>query len=163
MRTLLQCLKQIGLWIAALVILFEEWGWEPLARLLVKLGRLPVFAWLEEKIKALPPYAALALFFVPVGLLLPIKLLALYWLGEGHIIVGLSVIVGAKVIGTAIVARLFMLTHDTLMRLPWFARGYGRWEAWKNKLIRMVRATPTWQRLQARIQSVKRWWRDGRH
>jgi hypothetical protein len=26
----------------ALVILFEEWGWEPLQRALARLGRLPV-------------------------------------------------------------------------------------------------------------------------
>ena len=51
--------------IVALVILFEEWGWEPLARLLAAFGRLPFVGWLERRIAALPPRLALVVFFVP--------------------------------------------------------------------------------------------------
>jgi hypothetical protein len=160
MQTLLRILRQIGLWIVALVILFEEWGWEPLARALARLGRLPFFAWLERRISALPPYAALALFLVPAAALLPVKLLALYWVGEGHVVMGMAVILAAKVGGTALVARLFMLTRDSLMRLGWFARLYARWERWKNRLEAMVRASPAWQRLQARVAAMKQWMRQ---
>ena len=34
----------------ALVILFEEWGWEPLQRLMARLARLPLLAWLERRV-----------------------------------------------------------------------------------------------------------------
>ncbi|WP_420119026.1 hypothetical protein, partial [Micromonospora sp.] len=36
------------------VLLFEEWGWEPLAALVARLGRLPVWAALERAIRRLP-------------------------------------------------------------------------------------------------------------
>ena len=59
----------------ALFILFEEWGWAPISRLMARIGNLPVFRQIEALIKRLPPYAALALFLVPTLMLLPIKLL----------------------------------------------------------------------------------------
>jgi hypothetical protein len=64
-------------WVLALLILFEEWGWEPLQRLLAYIGELPGFRWMEDVLRRLPPYAALAVFLVPTLLLLPVKLLAL--------------------------------------------------------------------------------------
>jgi hypothetical protein len=127
--------------ILALVILFEEWGWVPLQRLMVHLARLPPLAWLERRIAALPPYAALVVFFLPALTLLPVKLLALWLLGQGQRMLGLLLIVLAKVVGTALVARLFTLTQPALMRLPWFAQSYGRWSAWKEMLLARVRAS----------------------
>src|ERR1700756_5237737 len=55
----------------ALVIVFEEWGWVPLARLAAQLARLPGVAWVERRIAALPPRCALGVLFVPMLLLLP--------------------------------------------------------------------------------------------
>ena len=104
--------------IVALVILFEEWGWEPLQRLLARLGRLPLLRQIEGLITRLPPKAALAVFLLPTLLLLPIKLLALWFIGNGHRLLGLLVIVAAKLVGTAVVARLFTLTRPALMTMP---------------------------------------------
>jgi hypothetical protein len=131
--------------LAALVILFEEWGWEPLRRALAWVARWPPLAWLERRIAALPPYAALATFLLPTLLLLPIKLLALWLIGQGRAGLGLLVIVVAKLVGTALVARLFQLTQPALMRLAWFARLYGRWTAWKGALLAEVRASWAWR------------------
>ena len=129
----------------ALVLLFEEWGWEPLAALLARLARLPLWAWLERRIAALPPWGALAMFAVPALALLPVKLLALFLLGRGHAFAGLVVLVGAKLLGTAVLARLFTLTQPALMRLAWFARWYPRWKAWKDGVIAQVRASRLWR------------------
>ncbi|MDE2400049.1 MAG: hypothetical protein KGL90_00085 [Burkholderiales bacterium] len=135
-----------GLWIGliGLVLIFEEWGWEPLARLVARIGALPGLRWIESLIRALPPYGALALFAVPVLTLLPIKVLALYWLGHGHTVLGIGVIACAKVGGTAISARLFMLTKPTLMRLAWFARWLGRWITWKTRVVSQVKSSALW-------------------
>lgn len=141
--------KAVVIWLIALVLIFEEWGWEPLARILARIGQWPGFRWIENIIRGLPPYAALGLFLVPVLLLLPIKILALYWLAHGHQLLGLGVILGAKVGGTAITARLFMLTQTTLMQLPWFARWFTRWIDWKNAVMQKVRQSPAWQQAQA--------------
>jgi hypothetical protein len=142
----------------AVVLLFEEWGWEPLAALLARLGRLPFFAWVERQISALPPWAALAIFALPALALLPIKLLALFLIGRGHPMLGLGVLLAAKFVGTALLARLFTLTQPTLMRLAWFARWYPRWKDWKDRVIAQVRASAMWREV-ARVKAavVARW------
>ena len=145
----------------ALLILFEEWGWEPLQRVLARIGRWPGFRWFERWVRGLPPYAALALFAVPALALLPIKLAALWAIRQGHALLGLAVIVLAKLVGTALVARLFTLTHDALMRLAWFARWYGRWSAWKARLLDWVRASAAWRSARALKAALRRWWRGG--
>lgn len=138
----------------ALVLIFEEWGWEPLQRLMARLARLPLWARMEALITGLPPYAALMAFFVPALLLLPIKLLALYWISRGHTVMGLLVVLTAKMMGTAAVARLFALTQPALMRLAWFARLYGRWKPWKDALIAQLKDTTTWRALSATLHTM---------
>jgi hypothetical protein len=145
----------------ALVILFEEWGWEPLQRALGWIARLPPLAWLERRIAAMPPYAALAVFLLPTLMLLPVKLSALWLIGIGHAGLGLAVIVLAKLVGTALLARLFKLTQPALMQLAWFAHWYGRWTVWKEALLSQVRASWAWRVgrvLKRRLQHrVARW------
>lgn len=145
LQRLLLRLRRAGGALLALLILFEEWGWEPLQRLLARLGRLPLLRQLEARIARLPPYAALVVFFVPALLLLPVKLAALALIAHGQRLLGLTVIVLAKLMGTAIVARLFTLTRPALMQLPWFVRLYGRWTAWKEALLARVRASWAWR------------------
>jgi hypothetical protein len=137
-------LKAVFTWTLALLILFEEWGWEPLGRLLARLGRLPFFAMLERRIRALPPYASLAAFALPFFALLPVKVLALWLIARGHPLHGLTFILFAKLAGTALMARLFTLTQPALMRIDWFARYYTRWTTWKEALLARVRASPAW-------------------
>ena len=146
----------------ALLILFEEWGWAPLLRLMARIGTLPVIHHLEAYVSRLPPYAALALFLLPTLLLLPVKLLALWLIGMGRAGLGLAVIVGAKLVGTAIVARLFALTQPALMQLPWFARLYARWADWKAQLLAWVRASAAWRWGRAFKLRVRRLFRRSR-
>jgi hypothetical protein len=161
-RTLIQLplrlLKALLGWLLALVILFEEWGWEPLQRALAWVGRLPGLRWAERRIKTLPPYGALALFLLPTLLLLPVKLLALWLIGQGKVFAGTLVILSAKVVGTAIVARLFTLTQPALMQLAWFARAYGRWTVWKTALLAQVRASWAWRFSRVVKHRVKQRW-----
>lgn len=145
MHLAIRLLKNLFSGLLALLILFEEWGWEPLQRALAWVGRLPGLRWLEERIRALPPYAALALFLLPTAMLLPVKLLALWLIGQGKVWAGTLVILGAKLVGTAIVARLFALTQPALMQLAWFARLFTRWVSWKEALLVQVRASWPWR------------------
>jgi hypothetical protein len=145
-------------WPLALVILFEEWGWEPLQRLLARIGQWPGFRWIEGRVRALPPYAALALFALPALLLLPVKLAALWLIHQGRTLLGLAIIVIAKVVGTAIVARLFTLSQPALMQLGWFARLYARWSAWKAQLLLWVRASAAWRAARALKARLRRQW-----
>jgi hypothetical protein len=146
----------------ALLILFEEWGWEPLQRALGRLARLPPLAALERRIARLPPYGALAVFAVPSVALVPVKVAALWLIGKGHVALGAAVVVLAKLIGTALLARLFLLTRPALLRLAWFARAYAAWTAWKEALLARVRASWPWRAARATKRmvrrAVRRWW-----
>jgi hypothetical protein len=147
--------------VLAIIILFEEWGWEPLQRAMGAIGRLPVLRQLEAVVRRLPPYVALVVFLLPGLLLLPIKLLALWLIGIGRPGLGLAVIVLAKVVGTAVVARIFALTQPALMSLPWFARLYDRWTVWKESLLVWVRASAVWRSARAIKLRIRRLMRRG--
>src|SRR5690606_32038790 len=126
-------------------IVFEEWGWRPLAAALAQLARLKPVAWIEAKIQLLPPYGALLVFGAPSLLILPLKLVAVYLIASGREVAATALFIGAKVVGTAIVARLFQLTEGQLLRIPWFARAYGALMPWKGALTAWVRASWPWR------------------
>lgn len=141
----------------ALIVLFEEWGWEPLARAFAALGRLRWLGQLERRIARLPPWAALLAFGVPVLTLIPVKLLALYLFAQGHRVLGLSLLVAAKLLGTALAARLFQLTQPALMQMAWFVRLYTPWKSWKDRVLVQVRQSGPWRaavRLKARLKAM---------
>lgn len=144
------------------VLLFEEWGWAPLAALVARFAHLPFWARAERRIRNLPPWGALLAFLLPVLILLPVKVLALYLFSEGHAATGVTVLIVAKLIGTAIVARIFQLVETTLMRIPVFARWYPRWKTWKNAVLHAVRESGPWRSVRALKEGVRRWWRKRR-
>ena len=160
MKALLRALRQAPAVLVALVVLFEEWGWEPLHRWMARLGRLPGVRHLEALIARLPPVLALIVLALPVLLLVPVKVAALALIGIGRPGLGLAVIVLTKVFGTALVARLFTLTRPALMRIGWFAAFYPRWLAWKSSLLARVRASRVWRRAHAaKLAAQRRWQR----
>ena len=143
-------------------LLFEEWGWAPLARMATWFGQLPVLRQIEARIARLPPRAAMCVFAAPALALLPVKLLALWLFGGGHMVSGLILLVVAKLAGTALVARLFVLTLPALMCIGWFARWYPRWKHWKDELLMRVRSSVPWQAAANWRQALQRritvWW-----
>jgi hypothetical protein len=139
-----------------LFVLFEEWGWEPLQRLMGWIAYHPAIAWVEAKISALPPYPSLVVFAVPGAVLFPVKLYALSLIHGGHPVGGAIVIVLAKLVGTALAARLFLLTKPTLMQLAWFAAVYGKWTVWKDAAFTYVRSTFVWRVARVIKRQVKR-------
>ncbi len=151
-------LGRVGGALLALLILFEEWGWDPLQRALGQLGRLPLLRQAEALISRLPPHAALVAFVLPALMLLPIKLLALALIGRGQPLLGLVVVVLAKLLGTAVVARLFTLTRPALMQLPWFVQAYGHWTAWKDSVLARVRASWAWRAGRVLRRQFQRQW-----
>jgi hypothetical protein len=131
--------------VLALLILLEEWGWRPLADLLGRLARWRPWARLETAIARLPPYGALFVFVVPSALLLPLKFLALFLVAQGQLVLAALLFAGAKVVATALVARLFMLTQPALMQIGWFAWAYDTIMPWKEALVERVRASWVWR------------------
>ena len=134
-RTALMTVLQV---IAALLLLFYEWGWQPLTAALARLSKYVAFARLEVWIKQLPPYPALALLAVPALCLIPLKLFALYLFATGHPVMGVGLIIAAKVAGTAFVARIFMLTQPQLMQIAWFKSAHDQIVPWKEAMFAMI-------------------------
>lgn len=148
-RTLKHRLLAPLVYAAAIFLLFEDWFWDATKRVIARLPDLPFLNAIEQQIQQLPPYAALAAFALPGVLLFPVKLLALYAIARGHAMMGLTVVVLAKVVGTVLVTRLYALTKPTLLSLAWFARWHDAFIAFKNRMIARLRATEGWQEMVA--------------
>lgn len=159
LRALRVFLRAVAAALLVPLLLFEEWGWEPLAALAARLARLPLWARAEQWVRGLPPWGALPVFAVPVLLLFPVKLLALYLFGRGHAVGGVVLLLGAKLAGTALVARLFQLVEPALMRIPLFARWYPRWKHWKDQVLTAVRESSLWRGVRRFNNGARRWWR----
>jgi hypothetical protein len=128
-------------YLAAVVLLVEEWCWDTGMRLARALARWPALAALEARVRTLSPYAALCAFVLPGLLLFPVKLLALLAIAHGHALSGIATIVVAKVGGAAVVARIYVLTLPTLLAVGWFARCHGWFMGAKARCLDYWRAS----------------------
>jgi hypothetical protein len=131
--------------LAALILLFEEWGWRPLSNFVAQLARFPLWAKAELWIAGLPPYGAVVALGVPSAVLIPAKLLGVFLLATGHIVSATVVIVAAKLASTALIARIFLLTKPALMQIAWFARAYEIFVPWQEALFARIRASWAWR------------------
>lgn len=131
--------------LAALILLFEEWGWRPLVQALAYLSRFRLWARIEQVIAGLPPYGALLALALPTSILLPLKFVAVYLLAAGQVLAAGLLFVGAKIASTALIARIFLLTQPALMRIGWFAAIYNVVMPWKEALFARIRASWAWR------------------
>lgn len=154
-----RAVRGVLLALAAVVIFIEEWGWRPLTALAARLAQWPPLARLEAWIAALPPRWALLMFLVPAVLLFPVKLLALWFIHQGRTALGVGVIVAAKLLGTALVGRLFILTEAQLTQYAWFARALAWWRSTKERVKAAVRRSRSWRAARAAAHAGQRWWR----
>jgi len=158
-RTPSRRLKRVAaaplVFVAAVIILFEDWFWDDLARLGAAIGRLPLLLQIESLIAALPSYGALACFAVPSSLLIPVKLLALHLIASGRPLLGLLTVVTAKVGGTALVARIFVLTRPKLMRIGWFAWLHERLIAFKSRIHERIASTALYRAAHELISQMR--------
>jgi hypothetical protein len=106
--------------------------------------------WIFESLRAwivsLPPYPTLALFALPVALLEPVKPVAAYLVGTGHVGTGLTFLVAGEILKLVLVERLFSVSRDKLMSIPAFAWLYCKYSAAKE----CVTSMKAWQ-------VVRRW------
>jgi hypothetical protein len=143
-------------YLAALVLLLEEWFWDLGMRLAGGIACWPPLKWVEGRVQALPPYPALAVFVLPGLLLFPVKVIALLAIAHGHAAAGIATIVVAKVGGAAVVARLYVLTLPTLQDLGWFARLHGRFMALKDRWIGRLRASRAFRHSRRLAHALRR-------
>lgn len=159
-----------GLWsvvvgLGTLLYVIEEWLWESLQQAMKVLGRAPVIRQIELWIARLPPAGAALVFVLPTSLALPVKLLALHQIATGHFLRGSLVILAAKLIATALFARIYVLTQPALMQVPWFVRLRAAFLHWRDWTYAQIQSHPAWRRLHDGIVRVRaqlaKWRRQG--
>ena len=75
---------------------------------------MTVLAWVRRRIQQLGPYQSLALLMVPMGLVEPLKIVALFVAGKGHWFSGTAMIIGAYAVSLLIIERLFRVVKPKL-------------------------------------------------
>ena len=143
------------IFLAALLMGVEEWLWERLKWLTGWVARFPPIRWYEAAILRLPPYPMMVVFLLPATILIPVKLLAVYWLTQGYWLLSLVLILGAKLLGTAIVARSYVICHPKLMAIDWFRRLHDWLIATRDRLYAAVKAMPLYQAVRDRLSALK--------
>jgi hypothetical protein len=94
---------------------------------------------LRRSIEGLGPYQSLVLLLIPTSLVEPLKLIAVAVAGEGHWITGTVMIVIAYAASLLLVERLFMIVKPKLLTLPWFARLWDWFVAFRGKAVGLFR------------------------
>ena len=91
----------------------------------------------------LGPYQALLTLAVPLAIVEPLKLVALFVVGGGHFIAGVLVMICAYAGSFFITERLFVVLKPKLLTLPWFAFAWRWFVTVRDKLVYWLRRTRT--------------------
>ena len=132
------------LFAGALLFLLEEWLWISFTRFFVWLGRHRAVRWIEKRLAGVPPMAALIILCVPMTLIFPFKIAGLWMIATGHFLSGCATILAAKVLSTAIVARIFVTCRPQLLRMPWFARMHAWMLVMSARVHAWIAQQPAW-------------------
>jgi len=90
-------------------------------------------------IHRLSPYFALTLLLIPLAIVEPLKLIAIFIFGKGHWITGSAVMIFAYAGSLFAVERLFKIVKPKLLRIFWFAALWKWLAASREKIYRHFR------------------------
>lgn len=148
--------------VLALLLVLEEWLWDALKAQLHRLSQLPLVHRAEGWLRSLPPWASVLIMLLPALVLLPFKVLGLWALAHRHPLLGVGIVLLAKLTGTALAAYLFDLVRDNARKIGWFDMLYcairrllARAHAWLESQAAYQRARATLHR--ARIWLHTQW------
>ena len=131
--------------LAVIVVVLEATVWRWLTALGRVLARLAPFAALERLVARLSPRMVVAVFALPFLAFIPLLKFGEIWLFlHGHVVLGVLLLVGAKVVGVAFSARLFEIARPKMLQVPAFAWAYGH-------------AVRLWAACHALLESLPAW------
>jgi hypothetical protein len=107
---------------------------------------------IQRFLKRLGPYQSVLILAVPLVIVEPLKLVALFVVGGGHFIAGLLVVICAYAGSLLITERLFVVLKPKLLTLPWFAVAWQWIVTVRGKLDYRLRRT--WTRLRRNARCV---------
>jgi hypothetical protein len=94
----------------------------------------------RRHIQQLGPYQSLALMLLPILLVEPLKIVALFVAGSGHWLTGTGMMIAAYAVSLVFVERLFKVVKSKLMAMNWFARIWTWYTAMRDRTWRRLRA-----------------------
>lgn len=154
-------LKNLFLSILALVVLFEEWLWDVLATIAYWLSVLLHLKRFDAWLASLSPVSALFAFFIPLIIVTPFNLLAIFLLTHGALIQGIVLELIIKLIGTLLIARVFRLTKPALLTFSWLLGIYNtitRLLTWAHDIIHQTAIYQLITRLKTAIKAKIVYW-----
>jgi hypothetical protein len=112
------------------------------------LAKLKLIRRIEAAIAGLPPVAILLLFLIPLGIIEPFKIYALYLFSQGRFLAGVLTFVLAKIVGLGLAERLFVIGRGKLLSIRWFAWCHARLIVVRDHVHAWLAARRFWQRAQ---------------
>jgi hypothetical protein len=141
--------------LAVVVVLVDDVFRAAVVPAVQALARLAPIRRLEAMIASLPAPAILLLFLIPVAILEPFKLYALYLFGQGKFVSGILTFVVAKVVGLGLAERLFAVGRDKLLSIAWFAWCHRKTLAIRDFVHGWLVNTRLWQQAMHIVRMVR--------
>jgi hypothetical protein len=151
-KSMLRLLKSVIAVLAVVYFLIDALFLSIIRPLASRLTNLPIFAKVRAWMASLGPYPTLVLLVVPVVILEPIKPIGAYLMTAGHFSDGVFLIIVAEALKITLVERLFHFSHDKLLTIPWFARGYDV----VTRELKWLEGLSAWQALMIRRRQIGR-------
>jgi hypothetical protein len=98
---------------------------------------------LHRLLNRLGPYQSLLILAIPLAIVEPLKLVALFVVGEGHFVAGVLIMIFAYAGSLFVTERLFLVLKPKLLTLSWFAVAWQWFVTVGDKLIYWLRRTWT--------------------
>jgi hypothetical protein len=124
-RLLKMLLRGVFGTIALVFFIIEDVFWASLKPIMAWVSNLPLIRRLEAWLDQLGPIPLAALFIVPLIVVWPVKLIGLWIIAQGRVIIGSIIFGAAEFIGAALAVRLWGIGRDRLLTIAWFARAYS--------------------------------------
>lgn len=154
-RPLRALLRPPLLFAAFLLLLWEETVWRWAKALGALVARIPFMAALERLVARMDARLVFLLFLIPMALLFPLKLLALWLIATGQPLIGLAVVFAAKVVGTAISARLYTIAEPRLMEIRAFVWLHALVTGWLKAAHAYLDSSPSWVAAKRFVRDAK--------
>jgi hypothetical protein len=119
------------------------------------LARLALIRQVEACVAGLPPHGILLLFLIPLAIIEPFKIYALYLIGQGRFLAAVMTFVLAKVVGLGLAERLFAIGRDKLLSIRWFAWCHGRILAIRDHVHGWLERRRIWRQALGFLRTIR--------
>ena len=92
----------------------------------------------RRDLQKISPYLSFFVLLVPLLLVEPLKIVAVFIAGKGHWITGTGILVGAYAVSLLFIERLLRVVKPKLLSIPWFAKLWLWYTDVRDKALALV-------------------------